>query len=61
MMVVGDIPDPADLLVIGGGPGGYASAIAAAQSGRSVMLSTATTGTASVARAFTLGASRARH
>ena len=28
MMVVGDIPDPADLLVIGGGPGGYASAIA---------------------------------
>ena len=38
MMVVGDIPDPADLLVIGGGPGGYASAIAGAQSGRSVML-----------------------
>jgi dihydrolipoamide dehydrogenase len=38
MMVVGDIPDPADLLVIGGGPGGYASAIAAAQSGRSVTL-----------------------
>ena len=37
-MVVGDIPDPADLLVIGGGPGGYASAIAAAQSGRSVTL-----------------------
>jgi dihydrolipoyl dehydrogenase len=38
MMVVGDIPDPADLLVIGGGPGGYASAIAGAQSGRSVVL-----------------------
>jgi dihydrolipoamide dehydrogenase len=37
-MVVGDIPDPADLLVIGGGPGGYASAIVAAQSGRSVTL-----------------------
>ena len=38
MMVVGDIPDAADLLVIGGGPGGYASAIAGAQSGRSVIL-----------------------
>jgi dihydrolipoamide dehydrogenase len=37
-MVVGDIPDPADLLVVGGGPGGYASAIAAAQSGRNVTL-----------------------
>jgi dihydrolipoyl dehydrogenase len=37
-MVVGDIPDPADLLVVGGGPGGYASAIAAAQAGRSVTL-----------------------
>jgi dihydrolipoamide dehydrogenase len=37
-MVVGDIPDPADLLIVGGGPGGYAAAIAAAQSGRSVTL-----------------------
>jgi dihydrolipoamide dehydrogenase len=37
-MVVGDIPDPADLLIVGGGPGGYASAIAAAQAGRSVTL-----------------------
>jgi dihydrolipoamide dehydrogenase len=37
-MVVGDIPEPADLLVVGGGPGGYASAIAAAQAGRSVTL-----------------------
>lgn len=37
-MVVGDVPEPADLLVVGGGPGGYAAAIAAAQLGRSVML-----------------------
>jgi dihydrolipoamide dehydrogenase len=37
-MVVGDIPDPADLLVVGGGPGGYATAIAGAQSGRNVTL-----------------------
>lgn len=37
-MVVGDVPEPSDLLVVGGGPGGYAAAIAAAQLGRSVML-----------------------
>jgi dihydrolipoyl dehydrogenase len=37
-MVVGEIADSADLLVIGGGPGGYAAAIRAAQLGREVTL-----------------------
>jgi dihydrolipoamide dehydrogenase len=37
-MVVGELAEPADLLVIGGGPGGYAAAIRAAQLGREVTL-----------------------
>ena len=37
-MIVGDMPDPADLLVVGGGPGGYVAAIRAAQLGRRVVL-----------------------
>ena len=37
-MVVGEMPSSVDLLVIGGGPGGYVAAIAAAQLGRSVVL-----------------------
>jgi dihydrolipoyl dehydrogenase len=37
-MVVGELAESADLLVIGGGPGGYAAAIRAAQLGRDVTL-----------------------
>jgi dihydrolipoyl dehydrogenase len=37
-MVVGELAESADLLVIGGGPGGYAAAIRAAQLGREVTL-----------------------
>ena len=37
-MVVGEIPEAVDLLVVGGGPGGYVAAIAAAQLGRNVVL-----------------------
>jgi dihydrolipoamide dehydrogenase len=37
-MVVGELAESADLLVIGGGPGGYAAAIRAAQLGRRVTL-----------------------
>lgn len=37
-MVVGEIPEGVDLLVIGGGPGGYTAALAAAQLGRKVVL-----------------------
>lgn len=37
-MVVGDIPTGTEVLVIGGGPGGYAAAIRAAQLGREVIL-----------------------
>jgi dihydrolipoamide dehydrogenase len=37
-MVVGEFADAVDLLVIGGGPGGYAAAIRAAQLGREVTL-----------------------
>ncbi|HYM96768.1 MAG TPA: FAD-dependent oxidoreductase [Candidatus Sulfotelmatobacter sp.] len=37
-MVAGDQSDPADVLVIGGGPGGYVAALRAAQNGRSVTL-----------------------
>jgi dihydrolipoamide dehydrogenase len=37
-MVVGEIAEPVDLLVVGGGPGGYAAAIRAAQLGREVTL-----------------------
>jgi dihydrolipoamide dehydrogenase len=37
-MVVGELADAADQLVIGGGPGGYAAAIRAAQLGREVTL-----------------------
>jgi dihydrolipoamide dehydrogenase len=37
-MVVGELAESADLLVIGGGPGGYVAAIRAAQLGRRVVL-----------------------
>lgn len=37
-MVVGEIPEQVDLLVVGGGPGGYVAAIVAARLGRSVVL-----------------------
>lgn len=37
-MVVGEMPEGVDLLVVGGGPGGYVAAIAAAQMGRKVVL-----------------------
>lgn len=37
-MVVGEMPDGVDLLVVGGGPGGYVAALAAAQLGREVVL-----------------------
>jgi dihydrolipoamide dehydrogenase len=38
MAVVGELADRVDLLVVGGGPGGYAAAIRAAQLGRDVTL-----------------------
>ena len=37
-MVVGEVASPVDLLVIGGGPGGYAAALHAARLGRQVTL-----------------------
>ncbi|MEV8515986.1 dihydrolipoyl dehydrogenase [Dactylosporangium sp. NPDC051484] len=37
-MVVGEIPEAADLLIVGGGPGGYVAAIRGAQLGREVVL-----------------------
>jgi dihydrolipoamide dehydrogenase len=37
-MVVGEIAEPVDLLVVGGGPGGYAAALRAAELGREVTL-----------------------
>src|SRR5579859_1258395 len=37
-MVAGDQSDPADVLILGGGPGGYVAALRAAQLGRSVTL-----------------------
>lgn len=37
-MVVGEMPEGVDLLVVGGGPGGYVAALAAAQLGRQVVL-----------------------
>ena len=37
-MVVGEVAEAVDLLVIGGGPGGYASALHAARLGRRVTL-----------------------
>ncbi len=37
-MVVGEIPDGVDFLVVGGGPGGYVAALAAARLGRRVVL-----------------------
>ena len=37
-MVVGEMPDPVDMLVVGGGPGGYAAALSAARAGRDVVL-----------------------
>jgi len=37
-VVVGEVASPVDLLVIGGGPGGYSAALQAAQLGREVLL-----------------------
>lgn len=37
-MVVGEMPEGVDLLVVGGGPGGYVAALHAARRGRSVLL-----------------------
>lgn len=37
-MVVGQVSEPADLVVVGAGPGGYAAALRAAQLGRRVLL-----------------------
>lgn len=37
-MVVGNVPEAADFVVIGAGPGGYAAALHAARAGRNVML-----------------------
>jgi dihydrolipoamide dehydrogenase len=37
-VVVGEVAEGVDLLVVGGGPGGYSAALRAAQLGRSVML-----------------------
>jgi dihydrolipoamide dehydrogenase len=37
-MIVGEFPESVDLLVVGGGPGGYTAAIRGAQAGRSVTL-----------------------
>ena len=37
-MVAGDQSDPADVLILGAGPGGYVAALRAAQLGRSVTL-----------------------
>lgn len=37
-MVVGELGEPTDLLVVGGGPGGYVAALRAAQLGREVTL-----------------------
>ena len=37
-MVAGDQSDPVDVLILGGGPGGYVAALRAAQHGRSVTL-----------------------
>ena len=37
-MVVGEVATPVDLLVIGGGPGGYAAALHGTRLGRSVTL-----------------------
>src|SRR4051812_30771926 len=37
-MVVGEIAEPVDLLVVGGGPGGYVAALRAAELGREVVV-----------------------
>ena len=37
-MVVGEVPEAADFVVVGAGPGGYAAALYAARNGRRVML-----------------------
>jgi dihydrolipoamide dehydrogenase len=37
-VVVGEIPEAVDMLIVGGGPGGYIAAIRAAQLGRAVVL-----------------------
>ena len=37
-MVVGELPEQVDLLVVGGGPGGYVAALEAARLGRNVVL-----------------------
>ena len=37
-MVVGEVPEPVDLVVVGAGPGGYAAALRAAQLGRRALI-----------------------
>jgi len=37
-MVVGEVPEPVDLLVVGAGPGGYVAAVRAAELGRRVVV-----------------------
>ena len=60
-MVVGEIAEQADLVVIGGGPGGYTAALRAAALGREVTLvERAGPGRARAARACTSAASPAR-
>jgi len=49
-MVAGEIPRPVDVLVIGGGPGGYTAAARAAELGREVVAEPASTSGASPPR-----------
>ena len=59
-MVVGELAESADLLVLGGGPGGYVAAIRAAQLGRRVTLVDGPGRRGSAGSACRWAASRAR-